>query len=80
MYELFDTIYLLSCGRCIYFGSAKDAVPYFLRSPSKFKFTGYRNPADFLVDISNCSLLDINVYLLLISFFGIIILLYDYFI
>lgn len=49
IFGLFDQLCLLSEGRVMYFGPAKDAVSYFaglnFRSPSQF------NPADFFLDL-----------------------------
>lgn len=49
IYALFDQLCLLSEGRVMYFGPARDAVPYFaalsFRSPAQF------NPADFFLDL-----------------------------
>ncbi|PXF41838.1 ABC transporter G family member 22 [Gracilariopsis chorda] len=49
IFALFDQLCLLSEGRVMYFGPAKDAVTYFsalnFRSPSQF------NPADFFLDL-----------------------------
>lgn len=49
IFALFDQLCLLSEGRVMYFGPAKDAVPYFdalnFRSPTQF------NPADFFLDL-----------------------------
>lgn len=49
IFALFDQLCLLSEGRVMYFGPAKDAVPYFaglsFRSPAQF------NPADFFLDL-----------------------------
>lgn len=49
IFALFDQLCLLSEGRVMYFGPAKDAVAYFsalnFKSPSQF------NPADFFLDL-----------------------------
>lgn len=49
IFALFDQLCLLSEGRVMYFGPAKDAVPYFaglnFQSPAQF------NPADFFLDL-----------------------------
>lgn len=49
IFALFDQLCLLSEGRVMYFGPAKDAVPYFaalsFKSPAQF------NPADFFLDL-----------------------------
>lgn len=49
IFALFDQLCLLSEGRVMYFGPARDAVPYFaslsFQSPAQF------NPADFFLDL-----------------------------
>eukprot|EP01038_Epipyxis_sp_PR26KG_P013928 gene13928-18681_t len=52
VFNLFDTLLLLSKGRVIYFGSVSGAANYFMTSPFEFSYTNYGNPADFLLDIS----------------------------
>lgn len=52
VFQLFDTLMLLSKGRVIYHGPIKTAAQYFMASPFGFDMTGYNNPADYLVDIS----------------------------
>lgn len=51
IFELFDYIYGLACGHCIYQGSSDNLVPFLssldLVCPSTF------NPADFLLEIAN---------------------------
>lgn len=55
VFELCDTLALLSKGRMIYMGPASEASAYFIDSPSLplRMDAGYENPADFLCDISN---------------------------
>ena len=52
VFELFDTILLLSKGQVIYHGPASQAVNYFMQSPNSFPFKEYSNPGDYLTDIS----------------------------
>lgn len=51
IYEMFDHIYLIADGRCMYDGTAKDTVSYFaelgLRCPK------YHNPADYIIEVVN---------------------------
>lgn len=49
IFQLFDMLLLLSNGRVMYFGPAREAIPYFssLRFPSPPSF----NPADFFLDL-----------------------------
>eukprot|EP00602_Paraphysomonas_sp_CaronLab_P005049 CAMPEP_0185030590 /NCGR_PEP_ID=MMETSP1103-20130426/17564_1 /TAXON_ID=36769 /ORGANISM="Paraphysomonas bandaiensis, Strain Caron Lab Isolate" /LENGTH=1294 /DNA_ID=CAMNT_0027565783 /DNA_START=13 /DNA_END=3894 /DNA_ORIENTATION=- len=53
VFELFDTLCLLSKGRLIYMGRADEAAAFFLDAPElQFDFSEYANPADFLFDVS----------------------------
>jgi len=52
VFELFDTLLLLSKGQVIYHGPASQAVNYFIQSPNSFPFKEYTNPGDYLTDIS----------------------------
>jgi len=52
VFELFDTLLLLSKGQVIYHGPASQAVNYFMQSPNSFPFKEYSNPGDYLTDIS----------------------------
>jgi ABC-type multidrug transport system ATPase subunit/ABC-type multidrug transport system permease subunit len=53
IFALFDKLVLISGGRLIFFGAPADAVVHFTQPELGFKFGGgYKNPADFLVDIS----------------------------
>lgn len=49
VYEMFDYVYLLVEGRCMYKGTTKDTIPYFasvgLHCPK------YHNPADFMIEV-----------------------------
>ncbi|KAL2719429.1 ATP-binding cassette sub-family G member 1-like [Vespula squamosa] len=49
IYEMFDQIYLLADGRCMYDGTAKDTIDYFanlgLHCPK------YHNPADYIIEV-----------------------------
>ncbi|XP_035718100.1 ATP-binding cassette sub-family G member 1-like [Vespa mandarinia] len=49
IYEMFDHIYLLADGRCMYDGTSKNTVDYFaklgLHCPK------YHNPADFIIEV-----------------------------
>lgn len=49
IFNMFDVLLVLSAGRTMYFGPAKEAVPYFskLQFPSPTSF----NPADFFLDL-----------------------------
>lgn len=49
---MFDTLMLLSYGRVIYHGPAKNASAFFLNSPYGYCFNNYSNPADFYDEIS----------------------------
>jgi ABC-type multidrug transport system ATPase subunit len=57
VFELFDTLAILSKGRLVYMGKATEALSFFIESPAlQFTFGDYRNPADFLADVSGCLL------------------------
>ncbi|PBC33137.1 ATP-binding cassette sub-family G member [Apis cerana cerana] len=49
IFEMFDYIYLLVDGRCMYRGATRDTIPYFasvgLHCPK------YHNPADFMIEV-----------------------------
>ncbi|XP_043703595.1 ABC transporter G family member 25-like [Telopea speciosissima] len=51
VYQMFDSVLLLSEGRCIYYGKASDAMDYF--GSIGFSSSFHVNPADFLVDLAN---------------------------
>lgn len=46
IYEMFDSVYVLATGRCIYRGSAPETVPY-LSAELGLDCPRYHNPADF---------------------------------
>ncbi|KZC05633.1 ATP-binding cassette sub-family G member 4 [Dufourea novaeangliae] len=52
IYEMFDNVYLLADGRCMYDGATKDTVAYFasigLQCPK------YHNPADYMIEVVSC--------------------------
>jgi ABC-type multidrug transport system ATPase subunit len=58
VFDLFDTLLLLSKGQVIYHGPAADAVKYFVAQPLNFPFADYSNPADFLTDVSAGAVVD----------------------
>ncbi|CAL9778395.1 unnamed protein product [Musa acuminata subsp. burmannicoides] len=51
VYQMFDSVLLLSEGSCLYFGKAKDAMDYFGSLGFAPKF--HVNPADFMLDLAN---------------------------
>ncbi|KAG2698606.1 hypothetical protein I3843_07G157700 [Carya illinoinensis] len=51
VYQMFDSVLVLSEGRCLYFGNGSEAVPYFESVGFSPSFT--MNPADFLLDLAN---------------------------
>jgi ABC-type multidrug transport system ATPase subunit len=51
-FKLFDTLLLLSQGQVIFSGPCSEAAKYFTTMPNPYILEEYRNPADFLVDIS----------------------------
>lgn len=52
VYGMFDSVVLLSQGHLIYFGPAKDVVPYFTGAPLNYYHTPGQNPAEFIIEIS----------------------------
>jgi len=53
IFQLYDTLAVLSKGRLVYMGAASEATSFFVESPNlRFSFEGYSNPADFLHDVS----------------------------
>ncbi len=62
LFQLFDTLLLLSKGRVVFMGPANMAVSHFTETATLcFSSTGYFNPADFLLDISACQIKNMNV-------------------
>lgn len=51
-FKLFDTLMLLSKGRVLFFGKPDDAVNFFVQSPHQYDSSQYKNPAEFVADIS----------------------------
>lgn len=64
VFQLFDTMVLLSKGCVIFSGNASEVLTYF-KNLSAFKFDKtlslYVNPADFLTDVSACVLRNADV-------------------
>ncbi|CAL4995119.1 unnamed protein product [Urochloa decumbens] len=51
VYRMFDSVLLLSEGRCLYFGKGEEAMAYF--EGVGFKPGFHVNPADFMLDLAN---------------------------
>ncbi|KAF8056790.1 hypothetical protein N665_1268s0002 [Sinapis alba] len=51
VFQMFDTVLLLSEGRCLFFGKGRDAMAYF--DSVGFSPAFPMNPADFLLDLAN---------------------------
>ncbi|KAG1659293.1 ATP-binding cassette sub-family G member 1 [Nymphon striatum] len=51
LFELFDNLYMLADGYCIYNGKIKDVVPFL--SQHGFSCPSYHNPADFATEIAS---------------------------
>ncbi|KFK41612.1 hypothetical protein AALP_AA2G151000 [Arabis alpina] len=51
VFQMFDTVLLLSEGKCLYFGQGRDAMSYF--DSVGFSPAFPMNPADFLLDLAN---------------------------
>jgi ATP-binding cassette subfamily G (WHITE) protein 2 len=50
IFKLFDSLFLIAGGRCVYHGPARDVLPFF--SSVGFLCEEHDNPADFILDIS----------------------------
>ena len=50
-FQMFDTVLLLSEGRCLFYGKGRDAMAYF--DSVRFSPAFPMNPADFLLDLAN---------------------------
>ncbi|KAF9670633.1 hypothetical protein SADUNF_Sadunf13G0089200 [Salix dunnii] len=51
VYQMFDSVLVLSEGRCLYFGKGSEAMSYFQSAGHSPSFP--MNPADFLLDLAN---------------------------
>lgn len=51
IYEMFDHIYLIVDGQCMYAGTPANTVSYFARQG--FQCPKYHNPADYMLDVVN---------------------------
>ncbi|CAF1440836.1 unnamed protein product [Rotaria magnacalcarata] len=51
IFKLFDTIFLVAAGRCVYHGPANSVLPYF--SSIGYECEQHDNPADFLLDVTH---------------------------
>lgn len=51
VYQMFDSVMLLSEGNCVYFGKGKDTMDYFRDVGFVPRF--HVNPADFMLDLAN---------------------------
>lgn len=49
VFEMFDNVYLLVDGKCLYDGSAKNTIDYF--SNIGLQCPKYHNPADFMIEV-----------------------------
>lgn len=50
IFKLFDTLYLVAAGYCVYHGPAQEVLPFF--ASVGFTCEEHDNPADFILDIS----------------------------
>ena len=57
-YEMFDTVYLLADGKCMYEGTTKNTVAYF--SSIGLHCPMYHNPADYMIEIISKEYGDFN--------------------
>ncbi|CAH0561473.1 unnamed protein product [Brassicogethes aeneus] len=51
IFEMFDHLYVLSTGYCLYQGSIKGLLPYL--DESNLRCPPYHNPADYLLEVAN---------------------------
>lgn len=51
IYEMFDYIYLIVDGQCMYVGTPKNTITYFAQQG--FQCSKYHNPADYMLDVMN---------------------------
>ncbi|KAJ2949989.1 hypothetical protein O0L34_g11322 [Tuta absoluta] len=51
LYMMFDQVYILAEGMCVYHGSASNTVPYFANIG--FQCPKYHNPADYVLEIAS---------------------------
>lgn len=51
IYEMFDHVYVMAEGHCIYKGSSKNTLPYL--STIGLSCPEYHNPADYLLEVAN---------------------------
>ncbi|XP_058807743.1 ATP-binding cassette sub-family G member 1-like [Phymastichus coffea] len=58
IYEMFDHVYLLAEGRCVYQGDAKNTVNYFKKL--ELVCPMYHNPADFMIEVVSKEYGDFN--------------------
>jgi len=53
IFALFDQLYLISEGKCMFAGPASDAVAYFAQMGSQFACPAHFNPADWFLDLTS---------------------------
>lgn len=58
IFELFDHVYILAEGRCMYQGAPKSTVPYF--ASQGFQCPQYHNPADYMLEVVSKEFGDFN--------------------
>ncbi|XP_041985806.1 ATP-binding cassette sub-family G member 4-like isoform X2 [Aricia agestis] len=51
IYKMFDQVYILAEGMCIYNGPSEETVPYLAKFG--FKCPVYHNPADYVMEVAN---------------------------
>lgn len=51
LFEMFDKLFVLAEGNCLYHGTVQDLLPYF--SSEGFVCPKYHNPADFIIEVAS---------------------------
>lgn len=52
LFQMFDLVYVLAAGRCLYQGSADNLVPFL--QAAELPCPQYHNPADYVIELASC--------------------------
>jgi len=61
LFEMFDKLYILTSGKCIYSGSLTNLLPYM--ETQNLKCPKYHNPADFIIEVASGEYGDVTAHL-----------------